>query len=83
MVQATIYHIRKDAENIFDPEEREKYYNEEFLHKVRHVNDRVEEELIEFKTEIEEKFLTNETKRFSFPRPMGNKIKMNSRNEID
>lgn len=55
MIQATIYHIRKLGQNIHDPEEREKYFSNDFLNNVRHVNDRVEEELLEFKQEIEDK----------------------------
>ena len=42
MVQSTIYHIRQLGQNIFDPEEKEKYYCDDFLHNVRHVNDKVE-----------------------------------------
>jgi hypothetical protein len=84
MTQATIYHVRKFGENIHDPEEREKYYNDDFLNNVRHVNDRVEEELEEFKVEIEDKVQENSTKFFTFPRPCGNKIQLNtSQNLID
>lgn len=78
MIQATIYHIRRYGENIYDPEEQEKYYNEDFLENVRHVNPRVEEELEEFKVEIEDKVEQNSTKFFRFPRPCGNRIKMNT-----
>lgn len=49
MIQSTIYHIRKYGQNIYDPKEQEKYYNEEFLTKVRHINEAVEEELVDFK----------------------------------
>ena len=69
MIQATIYHIRQWGKNINDPEEREKYYSEDFLNNVRHINDRVEEELEEFKVEIQDKVNENSTKFYSFPRP--------------
>ena len=55
MIQSTIYHIRQEGKNIYDPEEREKYYSDDFLYNQRHVNEKVEEELIEFKQEIDEK----------------------------
>lgn len=35
----------------------------------RHVNEKVEEELEEFKVEIDEKVEENETRFFTFPRP--------------
>jgi hypothetical protein len=41
--------------NIYDPDEREKYYSDDFLKNQRHVNDKVEQELVEFKIEIDEK----------------------------
>jgi hypothetical protein len=60
--------MRTYGQNIYDPEEREKYYSDEFLLQQRHVNDKVEEELVEFKEEIEQKVLENETKHYVFPR---------------
>jgi hypothetical protein len=48
------------------------------------VNDKVEQELIEFKTEIDEKVAENTTKTFVFPRPFGEKIRLNTdSNKID
>lgn len=55
LIQATIYHIRQYGENVFDGEEKLKYYSDDFLNHQRHVNSKVEEELIEFKKEIDEK----------------------------
>ena len=78
MIQSTIYHIRQNGANVFDPEEREKYYSTDFLTNVRHVNDRVEQELEEFKVEIEEKVEANDSKFFSFPRPNGEEIHLNT-----
>jgi hypothetical protein len=31
MIQSTIYHIRQFGQNIYDPEEKEKYYSDDFL----------------------------------------------------
>ena len=78
MIQSTIYHIRTYGKNIHDPEEKEKYYNEDFLQNVRHLNDKVEEELEEFKIEIDEKVAANTTKTFVFPRPSGREIRLNT-----
>lgn len=55
MIQSTIYHIRQYGMNIYDPDEREKYYSDDFLKNQRHVNEKVEQELVEFKIEIDEK----------------------------
>jgi hypothetical protein len=83
MIQSTIYHIRKCGKNLYDPQEREKYYNDDFLTNGRHVNERVEEELQEFKMEIEQKVQESTCKFFQFPRPHGNHISMNtSQNRI-
>jgi hypothetical protein len=49
MIQSTIYHIREVGKNVWDAEEKEKYYSEDFLFNQRHINEKVEEELIEFK----------------------------------
>lgn len=78
MIQSTIYHIRKYGKNLYDPEEREKYYNDDFLTNGRHINDRVEEELREFKIEIEQKVEESTCKFYEFPRPCGNKIGLNT-----
>mmetsp|Transcript_1390 Transcript_1390/g.1838 ORF Transcript_1390/g.1838 Transcript_1390/m.1838 type:complete len:146 (+) Transcript_1390:3351-3788(+) len=84
MIQSTIYHIRKYGENIFDPDEKEKYYSDHFLQHQRHVNDKVEQELVEFKIEIDEKVASNVTKNFVFPRPAGQRIHLNTdSNHID
>ena len=78
MIQSTIYHIRQNGANVYDPEEREKYYSDDFLKNVRHVNDRVEEELEEFKVEIEEKVAANQSKFYNFLRPGGEEIYLNT-----
>jgi hypothetical protein len=70
------------GKNIYDPEEREKYYSNDFLNNVRHVNDKVEQELEEFKLEIAEKVTQNKTKAFTFPRPMGERIYLNTDSNI-
>lgn len=31
MIQSTIYHIRQEGKNIYDPDEQEKYYSDDFL----------------------------------------------------
>jgi hypothetical protein len=75
--------VRKNGQNQFDPEEKEKYYSDDFLHNVRHINERVEVELEEFKVEIANKMAESSTKNFCFPRPGGNKILINKeQNEI-
>lgn len=82
MIQSTIYHIRQEGKNIYDPEEREKYYSHDFLTNQRHVNDKVEQELIEFKQEIDEKVEQNDTRHFAFPR--GENIRLNTEsNKMD
>lgn len=63
--------------NIYDPEEKEKYFSDDFLMNQRHVNDKVEQELEEFKVEINEKVEQNTTKNFKFPRPGGDNIFIN------
>lgn len=68
LIQSTIYHIRQNGHNVYDPEEREKYYSDDFLNNVRTINDRVEQELEEFKIEIDEKVELNSTKYYVFPR---------------
>lgn len=84
MIQSTIYHIRQLGKNIYDPEEKEKYFSEDFLKNQRHVNEKVEEELVDFKKEIDEKVEENTTKTFVFPRPLGEKIRLNTdSNKID
>jgi len=62
MIQATIYHVRSYGQNIYNQDEKQKYYSEPFLNNERHYNHRVESELIEFKIEIEEKFYSNHSK---------------------
>jgi len=32
MIQSTIYHIRTVGKNIYNPQEREQYYSDDFLH---------------------------------------------------
>ena len=71
MIQSTIYHIRQFGQNIYDPEEKEKYYSDDFLINQRHVNDKVEQELEEFKIEINEKVEQNATKDYKFIRMGG------------
>ena len=84
MIQSTIYHIRQEGKNIYDPDEREKYYSHDFLNNQRHVNDKVEQELIEFKQEIDEKVEENDTRNFVFPRPLGEDIRLNTEdNKMD
>ena len=84
MIQSTIYHIRQEGKNIYDSEEREKYYSHDFLNNQRHVNDKVEQELIEFKQEIDEKVEENDTRNFVFPRPLGENIRLNTEsNKMD
>jgi predicted P-loop ATPase/GTPase len=78
MIQSTIYHIRQEGKNIYDPEEGEKYYSHDFLTNERHTNDKVEQELIEFKQEIDEKVEQNATRHFVFPRPFGEAIRLNT-----
>lgn len=68
--------------NIYDPDEREKYYSDDFLKNQRHVNDKVEQELVEFKVEIDEKVQQNSTRNFTFPRPGGEKIYMNTDSNV-
>lgn len=68
--------------NIYDPDEREKYYSDDFLKNQRHVNDKVEQELVEFKIEIDEKVEQNSTRNFTFPRPGGEKIYMNTDSNV-
>ena len=46
------------------------------------MNYKVEQELEEFKIEISEKVEANATKFFSFPRPGGEKIRMNTDSNI-
>ena len=41
--------------NLYDPEERDKYYSDHFLNNVRKINENVENELEEFKIEIDDK----------------------------
>ena len=82
MIQATIYHIRQFGQNIYDPEEKEKYYSDDFLLNQRHVNDKVEQELEEFKVEINEKVEQNATKGFQFLRPGGERIYMNTDSNV-
>ena len=77
MIQSTIYHIRQLGQNIHDPEEKEKYYSDDFLINQRHVNDKVEQELEEFKIEIDEKVEQNATKGYRFLRPGGERICLN------
>ena len=38
--------------NIYDPYEREKYYSDDFLKNQRHVNDKVEQELVELSSRL-------------------------------
>ena len=64
MIQATIYHLREYGKNTYSPEEREKYYSEYFLKIKRHYNEKVEQELEEFKIEIDQKMEESETKVF-------------------
>ena len=63
---------------MYDAFEKSKYYSEEFLMYQRHVNDKVEQELEEFKVEIDEKVGANTSKYFVFPRPCGNDIYANT-----
>ena len=58
------------------------YYSEDFLNNQRHINDKVEQELEEFKIEIAEKVEQNTTKFFQFPRPGGNNIRMNTDSNV-
>lgn len=78
MIQSTIYHIRHEGANVYDPQEKSKYYSEEFLMYQRHVNDKVEQELEEFKVEIDEKVAENTSKFYVFPRPCGRAIYTNT-----
>lgn len=82
MIQSTIYHIRQYGQNIYDPEEKEKYYSDDFLVNQRHVNDKVEQELEEFKIEINEKVEQNATKSYQFVRPGGEQIYMNTDSNV-
>lgn len=82
MIQSTIYHIRQYGQNIYDPEEKEKYYSDDFLVNQRHVNDKVEQELEEFKIEINEKVEQNATKTYQFLRPGGERIYMNTDSNV-
>lgn len=82
MIQSTIYHIRQYGQNIYDPEEKEKYYSDDFLVNQRHVNDKVEQELEEFKIEINEKVEQNATKSYQFLRPGGERIYMNTDSNV-
>lgn len=34
-VQSTVYHLRNDGQNIYNPKEKEKYYSDEFLERIR------------------------------------------------
>ena len=77
-IQSTIYHIRKVGQNIFDPEERQKYYSRDFLLNGRHINHKVEQELEDFLVEIQQKVEENTTKFFQFPRTKNNRILMNT-----
>lgn len=82
MIQSTIYHIRNYGQNVFDPQEKEKYYSEQFLVNERRINDKVEQELEEFKIEIDEKVEQNDTKNFCFPRPCGKQIYLNTDSNV-
>lgn len=82
MIQATIYHIRQYGQNIFDAEEKDKYYSDDFLQNQRHINDKVEQELEEFKIEINEKVECNTTRNFVFPRPGGEEIYLNTDSNV-
>ena len=77
-IQSTIYHIRKVGQNIYDPEERQKYYSRDFLLNGRHINHKVEQELEDFLVEIHTKVEENTTKFYSFPRTKNHKILMNT-----
>lgn len=55
MIRSTIYHIRKEGQNIYNPQECEMYYSDDFLNNQRHINEKVEQELQEFKIEITDK----------------------------
>jgi hypothetical protein len=74
MIEATIYHIRHEGVNVVDRDEKSKYYSDAFLKNQRQVNDKVEEELEEFKAEIDDKLKANETRGYVFPRPYGKRI---------
>ena len=63
---------------MYDPQEKSKYYSDEFLMYQRHVNDKVEQELEEFKVEIDEKVGENTSKFYQFPRPCGRNIYANT-----
>ena len=74
--------MRQYGQNIYDPDEREKYYSDDFLTNQRHINDGVEQELVEFKQEIDEKFENNRTRHFAFPRPGGKDIYLNTDSNV-
>lgn len=82
MIRSTIYHIRKEGQNIYNPQECEMYYSDDFLNNQRHINEKVEQELQEFKVEITEKVSQNETRKFTFPRPGGEKIHLNTSTNV-
>ena len=63
---------------MYDPYEKSKYYSDEFLMYQRHVNEKVEQELEEFKIEIDEKVAENTSKFYVFPRPCGRMIYTNT-----
>jgi hypothetical protein len=44
--------VRRDCKNVYDPEEKEKYYSDNFIKNVRYSNMKVEQELSDFKIEI-------------------------------
>lgn len=68
--------------NVFDPQEKEKYYSDQFLINERRINDKVEQELEEFKLEIDEKVESNDTNKFCFPRPCGKQIYLNTDSNV-
>ena len=53
---------------MYDPYEKDKYYSEDFFSNQRHVNEKVEQELEEFKQEIDDKLMINDTRNYKFPR---------------
>ena len=82
MIQSTIYHLREYGKNLYDPEERNKFYSDDFLNNIRHINPKVEQELEEFKIEINEKLEHSKTKFYMFPRPRGQDIYLNTDSNI-
>lgn len=60
-IQSTAYHYRKNGKNVYDPEEKEKFYSDVKPDEVRKF-------IGECGVFIESKYTESSTKKFTFPR---------------